>query len=86
MGPREHPKQAFLAVSGRFWPFLARNGQKTTRNGKKRPETPASDAPSGPPALAQERVALWSDDDAAYMYLAGAGQRASRTKTPLANN
>jgi hypothetical protein len=36
---------------GRFWPFLARNGQKTTRNGKKRPETPASDAPSGPPAL-----------------------------------
>ena len=32
MGPREHRKQAFLAVSCRFWPLRARNGQK-------RPET-----------------------------------------------
>ena len=47
--PRGH--RASTGHPGRFWPFLARNGQKTTRNGQKRPVTPASDAPSGPPAL-----------------------------------
>ena len=47
--PRGH--RASKGHPGRFWPFLARNGHKTARNGKKRPETPASDAPSGPPAL-----------------------------------
>ena len=37
MGPREHPKQAFLAVSCRFWPSYGRCARETAKNGQKRP-------------------------------------------------
>ena len=39
MGLREHPKQAFLAVSGRFLQFLVVFWPLRARNGQKRPET-----------------------------------------------
>ena len=36
MGPREHRKQAFLAVSCRFWSFSGRCARETAKNGQKR--------------------------------------------------